>query len=183
MDESGDFNPKGYCVVITCLLTFHPKDIADCIKRIRHKLGKRRKDFPELKGYKSTPRVLRATLQEINKCGCSIYSITIMGKGYVSPNEIYNEAASFLIAKCLNQMEIIELVVDKRSDRKARYLFDQHIRIIGDLKPRHEDSTREPALQAVDMIAYAIRQKYQYCVTEFYEIIKGKIVWEGTFET
>ena len=124
---------------------------------------------------------LLATLQEIKKCNCSIYSITVMGKGDVSPNEIYNNAASILIQRCLNQMERVELVVDKR-DRKARYLFDQHIqRAIGDLKPRHEDSTREPAIQAVDMIAYAIRQKYQYNVTTFYEIIKEKIVWEGTF--
>jgi hypothetical protein len=185
MDESGDFNPKGYCVVIAILATEHPKEIANCIKRIRRrKLGKRRKDFPELKGRKSTEKVLRATLQEITKCNCSIVSITVTGKGAVSPNERYNEVAGILIQECCKHWEKIKLVVDRR-DKKARHLFDQHIQEIIDTrrllfgKPQHEDSTKEPALQAVDCIAYAIRQKYRHDVKEFYEIIREKIIWEG----
>ena len=158
-DESGDFNPKGYCVVIAILATEHPKEVANCIKRIRRrKLGKRRRDVTELKGHGSTQRILRATLKEIAKCNCSIYCITVTGKGTVSPNEMYNEVAGILIQKCCKHLEKVKLVVDKR-DKKARHLFDQHIqKIIKDLKPQHEDSTRELAIQAIDMIAYAIRR-------------------------
>lgn len=185
MDESGDFNPEGYCVVIAILATEHSKEIADCIKRIRRrKLGKNRKDVQELKGHGSNPRILRATLEEIASCNCSVYSITVTGKSATSPNEVYNEVAGILIQKCLEQMEKVKLVVDKR-DKKARHLFDQHIQKIIDPRrlifgePQHEESHREPAIQAVDSIAYAIGQKYQRDVKEFYEIIREKIVWEG----
>jgi hypothetical protein len=150
-------------------------------------LGKKRKDVTELKGHGSTQRILKATLKEIAKCNCFLYSITVTGKGAVSPNEMYNEVAGILIQKCLEQMEKVKLVIDRR-DKKARHLFDQHIKEIIDTRkligeePQHEESHREPALQAVDSIAYAIRQKYQYNVTEFYEVIKGRIVWEDTFK-
>jgi hypothetical protein len=48
-----------------------------------------------------------------------------------------------------------------------------------DIKIRHEDSKREPAIQAIDLAAYAIRLKYQHGKTEYYDLIKEKIAWEG----
>ena len=181
MDESGSFHEGKYTVVITILATNTTREIEHCIKRTRQR--KLRKHFlPELSGYEAKPSVLRYALREIAKCSLKIFAIIVQGSGITkSPNDMYNEAAGILIRECCRRITITELIVDKRNDKKTRFLFDEYVMgVVGkDIKIRHEDSRREPAIQAVDLVAYAIRLKYQHGETEYYDLIKERVAWEG----
>lgn len=181
MDESGSFRKGAYTVVITILATNATREIEHCIKRTRQR-KLRKHPLSELSGYEATSEVKCYALSEIAKRSCYIFAIIVQGIGIAkSPNEMYNEAAGILIRECCCRVPITELIVDKRDGRKTRRLFDEYIRrFIGkDIKIRHEDSMREPAIQAVDLVAYAIRLKYQHGETFYYDLIKEKIVWEG----
>ena len=181
MDESGSFQKGEYTVVLACLVTNATLKIEHCIKRTRQRKLKKH-TLPELSGYEATPSVLRYALREIAKCSCQIFAIIVQGAGITkSPNEMYNEAAGVLIRECDNRITITDLIVHRRNDKKTRFLFDEYIKgFIGkDIKIRHEDAMREPAIQAVDLVAYAIRLKYQHGETEYYDLIKERIVWEG----
>ena len=175
-------------MVMAILATNAPKAIASCIKRIRQrKLGKQRRSLPELSGYDLTPRILRGALKELAQCNCQIFSILAIGTGItpaVSPNVLYNDMASVLIGECWRRIPIAELIIDRRDDKRTRFQFDEYLknRFGKKLIIRHEDSMREPALQAVDLVAYAIRQKVQYNTDEFYRLIQSKIIWEGIYQ-
>ena len=181
MDESGSFHEGKYTVVIAILATNTTREIEHCIKRTRQR--KLRKHLlPELSGYEAKPSVLRYALREIAKCSPKIFAIIVQGSGITkSPNDMYNEAAGILIRECCRRVTITELIVDKRNDKKTRFLFDEYVmEVVGkDIKIRHEDSRREPAIQAVDLVAYAIRLKYQHGETEYYDLIKEKVAWKG----
>lgn len=181
MDESGSFQQGEYTVVMACLATNATPTIEHCIKRTRQR-KLRKHPLSELSGYEATPSVLRYALSEIAKCSLRIFAKIYQRTGITkSPNEMYNESAGILIKECDNLVSITELIVHKRNDKKARFLFDEYIKgFIGkDIKIRHEDAMREPAIQAVDLVAYAIRLKYQHGETEYYDLIKERIVWEG----
>lgn len=180
MDESGNFNYNDISV-ISILATKNVREIQHCIKRTRNrKLSKKQKRKNiELKGSNVTDKVLRYALKQIEKCDCQIFAIisknTEIDK---SVNESYNENAGKLIKTCCKKVNVRELIVDRRNNRKTQYAFNNYIKgIVGNLKIRHEDSKKEKGIQAIDLIAYAIRLKYKNGKVEFYDLIKDKIVW------
>lgn len=181
MDESGSFQQGEYTVVMACLATNATPTIEHCIKRTRQR-KLRKHSLSELSGYEATPSVLRYALSEMAQCSFKIFALIVQGMGITtSPNEMYNKAAGILIRECDNWVTISELIVHKRNDKKTRLLFDEYIKgFIGkEINIRHEDAMKEPAIQAVDLVAYAIRLKYQHGETEYYDLIKERIVWEG----
>jgi hypothetical protein len=90
-----------------------------------------------------------------------------------------------------NQEEKLNFVIDKSLSKESREAFDNYVEYksfhlwtlfnrntpikSNNITINHENSAKDPCLQAVDYLAGAGFQKYEKNKEEFYEIIKEKI--------
>lgn len=81
IDESGDLGFKKENAtrhfIITLLVARNPKEIRNCIKRIRQKRLKKKYKIPELKFSSSSQLIKRRVLEVLSKKDIEIYAIVL----------------------------------------------------------------------------------------------------------
>jgi hypothetical protein len=155
------------------------------MRRLRKRVG--RGLAGELKANKATDRQIRRLLCAVSKEDIAIV-VVVMDKRYVyrrpnDPEDWYRDAVCRAVCHCVDRWPEMHLVLDKRYTQKSlRKKLDQAIeqatqnRLLKRLSIRQADSRRVLGLQVIDYIAWAVRRHYEREDSDYYEIIKDKIV-------
>ena len=196
MDESGNLGrseKSSKYFLIALLATRNHKAIDNCIKRIRQrKLKKKFKDVPELKFNNSDEIIRKAVLKCISNREADIYYILLDKRKIFRESakaEFYTYLTGFLIHRILEEIEDIELIVDKSLGKEKRDEFNAYVRdkILDKLKSKikitveHKDSKEDKCIQAADFVSGAIFSKYEFDSDIYYNIIQNKIRQEVVF--
>jgi len=185
-DESGIPSPKDLkrYFVVAVLVTPSARRIELHIRRARRSL-RRRHRASELKASQSHPRVIRRVLQAIAEEPCEIYAVIVDKQGLVEKQAeiVYRKAVARAIAYAVKRHPRLHIYIDKRytnphQQLELEYTIREAIAPILDQLVLIEqiESTRLPGLQAVDFIAWALAQKYEFSVNEWFSIIAQRCV-------
>jgi arsenate reductase-like glutaredoxin family protein len=201
MDESGDlgfdFSKKGTSqfFVITFLFSNNKRGIDKCVKKVHAGLRKRYNSVGVLHAYKEEPVTRKRLLSLLAVKDCSIMAI-VLNKRKVYTNlqdekpVLYNYVANILLdrifsKKLLRGDEPIEIIASrKETSRFLNLNFKSYLQ--SQLAKNHnvavsvtiKTPAQEKALQAVDLVSWAIFRKYESRNEEYYRMIKGRIVEE-----
>jgi len=195
LDESGElgFGKKSSKYFIITLLTCDEGEIfalRRVIRKVRQKLIKKKiKKYPELKGNNSSDKIRKDVLNRFVKTNSEIFLI-VLDKSKVyeylieKKNKLYNYLSNLILNECSFDIPSVCLVVDKsKTNRSLREDFDNYIRRNLTQKNnncnliiKHENSQKEGCLQVLDFVSWAIFRNYEYQDSEFFDIIKNKIV-------
>jgi len=197
IDESGDLgfgekSTKYY--VIASVETKDPQQFSRMFKRIRSRMGKKKKDIKEFKFSKTNVNTKFEILEKISKLDIR-FSAVVLKKETVYPylreeKQILHNYLTGYIVELIPFMESrnFEVIVDKFLSKGAeRENFDTylrrhvgyHCRELGLIPPnriniRHESSYACAGLQVADFVAGSLFAKYERGDDRFYNIIKPK---------
>ena len=209
LDESGDlgFNPdkKGRSHYFTiCILavstTTRNRTVAAAVKKtLARKLnpkGKRRRIVQELKGNTTTLEVKEYFFRQLSGVRFGLYALTLNKERLYAelqkPKErLYNYLSRLILDQLPleNAVEAVNLVLDKRKNKKERREFNSYIarelgnRLPPDVRLRiiHEDSVNNHCLQAADVFCWGIFRKYERQDNDWYEVFRGKVRYESVY--
>jgi len=209
LDESGDlgFNPakKGRSRYFTiCILavstTTRNRTVAAAVKKtLARKLnpkGKRRRLVPELKGNTTTFEVKEYFFRQLSGVRFGLYALTLNKERLYAElqkqkERLYNYLARLILDQLPleNAVEAVNLVLDKRKNKKERREFNSYIarelvnRLPPDVRLRiiHEDSVNNHCLQATDVFCWGIFRKYERQDNRWYEVFQGKVRYDSVY--
>jgi chorismate mutase len=190
--------------VVAYLILDNPFEVAKIMKRLLKKLHERKeyaRGCNELKYSNSKDAVRRKVLEKICKGNVEI-GFVVLEKAKVKPElkekttVLYNfvivDAVMKNILPRLTSTDKLYIVVDKTLSRLSKDAFNKYainkaswlmtvqwrqteqIRL-SNIEVRHENSQREPCLQAVDFLAGACFHKYEHNNDCYYRIIESKV--------
>jgi hypothetical protein len=199
------FTPKStQFFVVAYLILEYPFEVEKKMKRLLKKLHKNKKyarGYNELKFAQSSEYVRRQVLQKICQCSLEIGFI-VLEKAKVkedlrkSPTILYNFVIVDRIMKNvlprLNPTDRLDIVVDKSLPASSIDAFNDYAKskaswllnvrwgksdgiTISNIRIRHENSQKEPCLQAADYLAGACFRRYEFGDASYYEMIKRKV--------
>lgn len=193
LDESGDTGFKfskgsSRYFVVTILLTPDPVPLNSAIDDLRTQLGFRREH--EFKFYSSRDEVRYAFLRVLTKHDVLLRSLIVdkqqLSLPHMRTREIfYNYLLGLLLKHDNDRINDATLIIDERDKGKkskqglATYLRkklntkDNGYKKIKDV--RYHESHRDNLLQAVDMVAGAVKAKYERGRPEYCKIIRAKM--------
>ncbi|AGK60959.1 hypothetical protein Asulf_00955 [Archaeoglobus sulfaticallidus PM70-1] len=197
IDESGDLgftekSTKYY--VIAAVETKNPQQFSRMFKKIRRKMGKKKKDIKEFKFSKTKSSTKEMILKKIAELEIQ-FSAVVLKKATVyqhlrEKRQILHNYLTGFIVELIPFMDSrdFEIVIDKFISNEAdRTNFDEYLRDhvnyecwkLGLIPPRslnikHESSYSCSGLQVADFVAGAIFAKYERNDDSFYRIIEPK---------
>lgn len=194
VDESGDVGSRKSSskhFVVALFIPENPKDIRKCFKKIRQRKWKKRyKSVREFKWSASDRNVKKIVLEELAKRSFDVYCIVcVKSKIYDRTGWKKNELQPYLTGTIVENIvskpedDKLQLVVDKFLSNRRIEEYNRYIRekikgvlVTGkEVSIEHMNSQSEPNLQAADMIAGAVFQKYETGDNSYYRIIKGHV--------
>jgi len=191
VDESGTVAPfsGSHFLVIALLATTRARPIELHVRRAHKKYGTSLASG-EMKADASREEVIERLLQAIAQEQVEIVAVIVDKRGIARPPEdpedIYREAVAQAIRYAVTRWPRIDVCLDKRyTMKRLRYRLEKEIRErIADLRQevviiRQEDSIAQKELQAVDYIAWAFYQKYEWGDERFHQIIANRVVVEA----
>lgn len=202
LDESGDlgfdFSKKktSKFFVVTFLFLTNKRPIEKVIRSLHKELRKKYKiRSNSLHAYHEEPVTCLRFYRKLITKDCKIMTIYLNKQNvYTRMQEekavLYNYVANILLDRIMKKRLIdksqpIVLVASRRETNKflnlnfRNYLSQQmkanhNLKIVINIKAPHE----EKALQAVDMVSWAIYRKYEFSDDSYYSLIKDLIVEE-----
>jgi len=195
LDESGGvavFAPSEPFLVVALLVSQSPRHLELIIKRALKRFGASSASA-EMKAAHSAEKTIRWVLGAIAAQDVAIVAVVVDKRGIVKPpkdpEDLYRQAVARAIHLCVERWPRLEAILDKRYTHEyLRERLEWHIRQeIADIPGqvvvvRQEESLRVKALQAVDYVAWALRQKYQGEDDSYYQLIRDKVVAEEVIE-
>lgn len=209
LDESGDLgfdfvskNPsKFFTISILALSTQENnraliKAVAKTLRRKLNPKNKRKRIVHELKGSSTTFEVKKYFYEQVKNIKFAIYSISLNKKRVYTEliknkPRVYNFISRILIDEIpFEKANIrIELIIDKSKAKPEIKDFNNYIRraLEARINPKvpldvyHWDSKTTHGLQAVDMFAWGIFQKYERHHQDWFNIFKDKIVFNEPY--
>jgi len=194
LDESGVVAPfsGSRFLVVTILATAIPRPIELHVKRAHKKYGTSLASG-EMKASASREKVTEQVLRAMAGEPVAIITVVVDKQAILRPPEdvedIYRLAVTRAVYHAVQRWPRLELCLDKRYTNKTlRHRLEKAIREgIADLHQevvliRQEDSITRKELQAVDYVAWAFFQKYEWENDRFYQIIAEKVVVEEVIE-
>jgi hypothetical protein len=196
LDESGNVAPfqaseRFLAVAVVACNHAASRSLELHVKRMRKKA--QIKIDGELKATSATETQKTRLLEALTDEDIAIIAV-ILNKGSVyrkpkDPEDWYREVASLAAWYCADYCSTLRLILDKRytktalRDKLESSVWDK----LGELSPRVQgieqlDSRSSLGLQAVDFVAWAMRQHYEFGDHRYYEIVKKKIVKEVVIE-
>jgi hypothetical protein len=191
LDESGDVGRaegSSRHLVIAIVVTDDSTRLRKVVVTTRKRLGKRHKDIPEFKAFKTDARITRRLLRHTAKTECDIVVLvadkTVMGD-LEDPEALYRQLCASVVRRCLERHPQLSLCVDRRytnphlREKQNRAILKE-ISLVqkAALVVEHSESKSEAALQVADAVAWALFQKYERGDDSFYVLVKNKIVME-----
>jgi hypothetical protein len=188
LDESGDVAytaEAGNTLVVAVVVANHPDALRKAVTKTRKALGKRARHLPELKAADSDPRLVRKLLTHAVGMGFEAVGV-ILDKRQIlepeDPEELYRETCAVAIREIVQRWGSVSVILDRRYTKrqlreKLERVLEDGVESLGHtMVLRHEDSTRERALQVADAVAWALFQKYERQDASFWEIIRENVV-------
>ena len=188
LDESGDVAytlEAGNTLIVAVVVASHPEALRKAVTKTRKALGKRARNLPELKAADSDPRLVQKLLTHAVGIGFDAVGV-VLDKRQIpepdDPEELYREACAVAVREVVRQWGSVSVVLDRRyTKRQLREKLEQALEGgVEDLGItmilRHEDSTRERALQVADAVAWSLFQKYERQDEAFWKIIRESVV-------
>lgn len=211
LDESGDlgfdFNKsKTTKKFVITLLVCDGRNASKAFKKaidrtLRNKINRKKKKAArknELKGTNTSIENKKYFYRHLKNNEWGIYTV-ILNKARVESHlrtkrgkkKLYNFIARFLIEKLpLRDINTnVRLIVDRSKNKEGIRDFNQYLQdqiesllpLNTQLKIEHLTSQENKSLQAVDLFCWGIARKYEHNDTEWYDIIKDKIVYETEY--
>lgn len=209
LDESGDLGfdfvnkkpSKFFTVTILALQTQENnrtliKAVNKTLKRKLNPKGKRRRIVRELKGSSTTIEIKKYFYEQVKNIKFALYCISL-NKKRVYPElikdkpRVYNFISRILIDNIPFEKAgtRIELIIDKSKAKQEIKDFNNYIRraLEARIDPKvpldiyHWESHTTQGLQAVDMFAWGIFQKYERNRIEWYKIFKEKVIFDTQY--
>jgi len=187
LDESGDVAPYSGSrfLIVAILITKDPRPIELHVKRTHRSLGRQARG-DELKAADLETAITERLLAALVDEDIEIVAIIVDKRAILRPpqdtEDIYREAATQAVKRCVERHPRLELWLDKRYTKPAlRNRLEKTIREgIADLTHQvilihQEDSRKHKGLQAADHIAWAFYQKYERANDALYRILERKI--------
>ena len=189
--------------VVAYLTLEHPFEMGKAMKRQLKRLHKRRKyarGYNELKYSKSRDAVKQKVLRKICQCDVKI-GFVVLEKAKVvpqlkeNPTILYNylivDKVMRAVLPSVDSNDKLNIIVDKSLPRSSREAFNIYARnkaswllTIWDkeypiemsaIEVRHENSQKEPCLQAADFLAGACFCKYERNNDCYYQLFENKV--------
>lgn len=190
MDESGTVGASTgtHFLVLAVLATPNARSIELPIRRILKKF-RASLTSDEIKAADFDESVIMRLLSEIAKEEITIVATIVDQQAIRYPpremEDVYRRAAAWTVRHLAERFPRLELSIDRRyTNAHLRYLLEKTIRAELESIEHHnimiqqENSISRKELQAVDVIAWAIFQKYERNDTRFYDVIASNIMNE-----
>lgn len=190
--------------IVAYLIVDYPFEITKLMKRLLKKLHERKeyaRGYNELKYSNSKDAVRRIVLEKICKCNVKIGFIVLekakvkqelKGKATILYNFVIINTLMKNILPKLTSNDKLYIIVDKSLSRFGKNAFNEYVinkaswlmtvqwrhaeQIkLSNIEVRHENSQREPCLQAVDFLSGACFHKYEHNNNCYYNIIENKV--------
>lgn len=190
IDEAGNVVPSGrsHILVVAALGMLKSPAIARIIRKAQKTVGSSLASG-ELKAKKEQSGRIGKLLAALAKEPIEIYAVIVdqevLERLPQDPEDVYRWAVARLAAKIVRRYPAVELILDRRYTKEhLRYLLEKSIREqIMSLPQRYvmvrqEDSVACKELQAVDVLAWALFQKYERGDSRFYDRIAALVIEE-----
>jgi hypothetical protein len=207
LDESGDLgfdfiNKKPSSFFTICILATSSREsflqIGRSVRKtLSRKLGKPKKQKTfELKGTATTLDIKKYFWRQVSDCQFGLYAITL------NKRRVYNELSknkervyNFVARQVIDKIPFekadnrVQIVVDKCKARPEILDFNNYIfrQLEGRINPsipvniNHSSSHEDAVLQAVDLFAWGIFRKYERSDREWFDIFRGKMLFDGKY--
>lgn len=188
IDESGNLGRLGRFFVISAFVPDNSKRIVNIFRRSCVKFSKKRKPLEEIKGSNLSFVEKQEILNKLLKKDDHFVSYVIADLKYIEPkilydkNICYNFLCNFLFKSLLqNTNEDINVLIDNRTIKVASInSLSDYIRTEAyskwnfkhDIFFSYMDSKRSKNLQAADLMANIIYQKYTHKKNHLYKKLK-----------
>ena len=195
IDESGDFGTGSRYVIICLILTNKEVKISRCVRNFKNNLRRSKvQKKPEIKFYNLKPIERIEILQELNDCLEKSAHVIVLDKKSIKDPKLlgnvgllYNYLSTFLcdwaIYSSGHDIDI-EVYFDKFLSIDAQKDFNKVLekraketfpKVSLKMKICHVGSQKELCIQAADIIAGAVFQKFERNRPVYYNTIKKKI--------
>lgn len=190
LDEAGDVGagPRSSSVlVVVVIVTGDPQSLRREVKKVRTRLGKKKRQIPEFKASQSDPAWNRKRLERLVKLDIEVVVVASEKTSRVlssDSEELYRSLCARAVEECLRRFPELTLRVDKRHTNPVlRTDYDRALRNAVEQSGRtfiieHADSAQDPALQQADLVAWAFLQKYARGNDNFAAMIQDRVVVE-----
>lgn len=189
LDESGAWESRMFIVAI--IIIGNLNEIKNVIKNARQKAKGKFRFHSIFKASKENKGFVKLVLQELIKK--NIYIIVSAWDKKIqdikqNKNEIYTKLLAQIINSALENYPNLSLVIHKRYTfpkirNKIQQTIIQNLKSGKFLSIEQKTETECRELELADAVAWAVYQKYNNKKSEFYEIIKNKIVKENRLAT
>lgn len=190
LDEAGDVGSgpgSSPVLVVAVIVSGDPQSLRREVKKIRTRLGKKKRQIPEFKASQSDPAWNRKRLERLVKLDIEVVAVVAEKTSHVlssDSEELYRSLCVRAVEECLRRFPELTLRVDKRHTNPVlRAAYDQALRNAVEQPGRtfiieHADSAQDPALQQADLVAWAFLQKYTRGNDNFAAMIQDRVVVE-----
>jgi hypothetical protein len=186
IDESGDLGKDSkYFIISGILIKKSPKPLEKIVKKARKKYKKEIKESNELKATKSSKKLNKFIMSNLNETDSEIFSIILKKQNMykLSKKEDKNLIYDILASKIANFLIInnhLEIRVDlSKTNKKAINAFNELFFKNLDknnykIKIYHSYSHSYRGLQVADCIAWSYFQLYEYENEEYIKLLELK---------
>lgn len=191
LDESGILEKKagtGNYFIISVVIVGNPSEVKNVMKIAKKKSKGKFRTPSVFKASRASPVFVKAVLRELSKRNIEI----IIGaldktrrKHRMDKNILYGKLLAKTIAIALDVYPRLNLVIHKRyaqpriQNQIRQQIVSQAVKSGNFLSIDQRTETECRELELADAVAWAVFQKYNNKRTEFYEMIKEKIVKEN----
>jgi len=174
-------------LVVAVVLTAAPQSLRREVKKFRTRLRKKKGQIPELKASQSVLAWNRKRLERLAKLDIEVVVVAaekIARARFHEPEELYRLLCARAVEECLRRSPSLTLCIDKRYTNPTLRTIQDHtmqipVQQFGQiLVIEHGDSTREPALQQADLVAWAFLQKCAQGDDSVAALIQDRVVVE-----
>lgn len=184
-DEAGDTGHgerSSRYLVVAGIVCSNLEPLRRVVTRTRKSFGKELREIPEIKAWHSPPKLIVQMLNRLAQLDLQIYAAILDKQTARVPNDLedwYRATCAECMRLVLEQHPRVILTMDRRYTKAS--LRDQLTNAIVNAQPAgttltfvHADSRNERALQAADVVAWSIFQKYTRTDATYYGVIESK---------
>ena len=189
-DEAGDTGHSARSspyLVVAGIVCRNLEPLRRVITHTRKSLGKELREIPEIKAWHTPPKLVLQILGRLAQLDIQIYA-AILDKQAArvpdDPEDWYRATCAECMRLVLAQHPRVILTMDRRYTKPS--LWDALTSAIVNTQPAastltfvNVDSRKERALQAADVVAWSIFQKYAHEDETYWQVIAGKQAGES----
>ena len=184
-DEAGDTGHSARSsryLVVAGIVCSNLEPLRRVVTRTRKSFGKELREIPEIKAWHTPPNLILQMLNRLAQLDIQIYAAILDKQAARVPDDLenwYRATCAECMRLVLAQHPRVILTMDRRYTKAS--LADELTNAIVNAQPAgttltfvNADSRKERALQAADVVAWSVFQKYTHGDETYYRVIEGK---------